>query len=152
MNCPLSTLNSQLSTLLLGMMCLMCCNEIQAQNQATYGYDLSGNRVRRVIELPLRSQSAEEPAEQKVFSEMLKDFTVRIYPNPTKGDLTVEIQQLPEGKTAEIRLYSMSGSLIQQKTVAGGAEHFNIGNQPAGIYLLRITAGDSSTEWKIIKQ
>jgi len=146
---------------------IMNCNEAQAQ--ATYGYDASGNRISRVITIVSKApaqpqqqsedtlqsqpQSTEEPAEQKVFNEMLKDFTVRIYPNPTKGDFTVEIQQLPEGKTATLRLYSASGKLIHHKNgFRGGAEHFNISHHPNGIYILRIVAGDSSTEWKIIKQ
>jgi hypothetical protein len=46
----------------------------------------------------------------------------------------------------------MSGNLILQRTNVLDTEHLNIGNQPDGIYILRISAGDSSTEWKIIKQ
>ena len=138
--------------LLSGMMCLMNCGQVQAQNPGTYGYDASGNRVSRVIVLALKSSKAEVTAEEKVYGETLKDFTVRIYPNPTKGALTVEIQQLPEGETAAVKLYSMSGKLIHHKAGVRHIEHFNIGNHPAGIYLLKITAGDSSTEWRIIKQ
>ena len=83
---------------------------------------------------------------------MLKDFSVKIYPNPTKGDLTVEIHNLPEGKAANLRLYDMSGSLILQKTEVRDTERLNISNRPDGIYILKITSGDSTTEWKIIKQ
>ena len=150
MNHPFSTLHSPLSTLLSGMICLICCG--QAQAQTTYGYDLSGNRISRSITLPSKSQHSEEPAEQKVLSEMLKDFTVRIYPNPTKGDLTVEIHRLPKGKNVTVNLYGISGKLILHKKNVRESVHLNIGNHPAGIYLLKIAAGDSSTEWKIIKQ
>lgn len=163
-----------LLTILFGIMCLT--GYAQSQDKVSYGYDLAGNRTSRVINYPSQSQSPplplqsteeavkeepvrepeeepeKEPEEQKIHSEMLEDFSVRIYPNPTKGELTVEMLQLPEGATATIRLFSMSGSLILQKTGISNIEHFNIGNQPAGIYLLRIAAGKSSTEWKIIKQ
>jgi len=140
--------------LLSGIMCLVFHDTAGAQ--VNFGYDAAGNRVNRVIDLSFRSQKAEEKVEEetkeKVHSEVLKDFSINIYPNPTKGDLTVEIQNLPEGKTANLRLYNMSGSLILQKTDISDKEHINISNQPSGIYIMRISAGDSSTEWKIVKQ
>ena len=166
--------NYILSAILSGMMCFLSYGQAQAQNQVTYGYDASGNRIKRVIVLPSKSPSppaetemeteakteteteaepkTEEQVEPKIFSEMLKDFSVRIYPNPTKGDLTVEIQSLPDENTATLRLYSMSGNLILQRTGVRNIETLNISNQAAGIYILKITSGDSSTEWKIIKQ
>ena len=127
-----------------------------AEAQVDFGYDSAGNRVNRVIRSSFKSQKAEEQSEEKstekIYSEVLKDFSIKIYPNPTKGDLTVEILNLPEGKTANLRLYDMSGRLILQKTGVRDTEHLNIGKSPDGIYILKISAGDSSTEWKIIKQ
>jgi hypothetical protein len=137
-----------------GILCLLCHNTAEAQ--VSFGYDAAGNRVNRVIDMQFRSQKAEEKVEEKVeqktHSEILKDFSIKIYPNPTKGDLTVEIMNLPEGKTANLRLYDMSGNLVLQKTNITDTEYLNISNRPNGIYLMRIAAGDSSTEWKIIKQ
>ena len=132
------------------VMCILC--RYTADAQVTFGYDASGNRISRVIRFPAKSPSFEDQAVEKVHIEILKDFSVRIYPNPTKGDLTVEILNLPEGKTANLRLYDMSGSLILQKTEVRDTEYFNISNRPDGIYILKITSEDSTTEWKIIKQ
>jgi len=131
---------------------LLCCRQTQAQ-AVTYGYDASGNRISRVITLASKAPKADTTDDENVYSEVLKDFSVNIYPNPTTGELTVEIEQLPEGKTASLRLYGLDGTLILQKTgLKGGSEHLNISNQPAGIYLMRISTQDSSTEWKIIKK
>ena len=164
MNSKLSIVNYQLSTILLGIVCFLCCDQVQSQNQVTFGYDLSGNRISRVIKLTsllrsteetneeLNEESTEEPVVQEIHSEMLKDFSVLIYPNPTKGELTVKIQGLSEEKTANLRLYSAVGSLILQKTGVYDTEHLNISNQPSGIYVLKIISGDSSTDWKIIKE
>ena len=136
------------------IMCFLCHNTAGAQ--VTFGYDAAGNRVSRVIKLPAKSPNVEkqyaEQSVQKVHNEMLKDFSVQIYPNPTKGDLTVEIQNIKDGKTANLRLYDMSGSFILQKTDVRNIECLNISNLPDGIYVLKITSGDSSTEWKIVKQ
>jgi YD repeat-containing protein len=130
---------------------VLCYNQVQAQ-AVTYGYDASGNRISRVITLPSKAPKAAPTAEEKIYSEVLKDFSVKIYPNPTKGELMVEIEQLPEGKTASLWLYSSQGKLILQRTgLHGGSERLNISNQPTGIYLMKIATQDSSTEWKIIK-
>jgi len=137
-----------------GFFIAVCMQALYSQNAVSYGYDASGNRISRVITLPPSKAPQAEPAsEEKVYSEVLKDFTVNIYPNPTKGELTVEIGQLPEGETASIWLYSLQGKIIMQKKgLRDGFEHLNIGNQPAGIYLMKIATKDSSTEWKIIKE
>ena len=133
---------------------VLCYCQAQAQAQAeTYGYDVSGNRIRRVITLPSQAPKAESTGEEKIYSEVLKDFSVNIYPNPTKGELTVEIGQLPKGKTAMLGLYSAQGKLIlQKKGLHDGSEYLNISNQPAGIYVMKIATQDSSTEWRIIKK
>jgi len=132
---------------------VLCCRQAQAQG-VSYGYDASGNRISRVITIPpLKAPKAAPPVEEKVYSEVLKDFSVKIYPNPTKGELTVEIGQLPEGKTASLWLYGLQGKLILQRTgLHDGSEHLNISHHPTGVYLMKIATQDSSTEWKIIKK
>ena len=135
-------------------MSLLCHNTAEAQ--VSFGYDSSGNRISRVINMSVRSQQIEEKSEkkieQKIHSEELKDFSIKIYPNPTKGDITFEIQNLPEGKTANMKLYDISGALVLQKTNIKDKEYLNISNWPEGVYIAKISAGDSTTEWKIIKQ
>jgi len=133
---------------------VFCFRQAQAQG-VSYGYDASGNRISRVITIPppLKSSKSEPTGEEQVYSEVLKDFTVKIYPNPTKGELTVEIGQLPEGKTASLRLYNLQGKLILQRTgLHDGSEHLNISHHPTGVYLMKIATKDASTEWKIIKK
>jgi len=141
--------------ILLGFFAMVCLQAVHSQNTVSYGYDAAGNRISRVITLStLRSSNEEQPkSEEEVYSEVLKDFTVKIYPNPTKGELTVDIAQLPKGKTASLRLYNAQGKFILQKTgLSGGSERLNISKQPKGIYLMKIATKDASTEWKIIKE
>ena len=141
--------------ILLGFFAMVCLQAVHSQNTVSYGYDAAGNRISRVITLSiLRSSNEEQPkSEEEVYSEVLKDFTVKIYPNPTKGELTVDIEQLPEGKTASLWLYNAQGKFILQKTgLSGGSERLNISKQPKGIYLMKIATKDASTEWKIIKE
>ena len=77
-----------------------------------------------------------------VYYEKILDYN--LYPNPTSGELTLEI---PEVQTAEIILYDLSGRLILRKPVKldHGATRFNLfeGAFPAtGVYILQIETDD----------
>ena len=129
------------------------CAMLQAQDKVTYRYDAAGNRISRTIVLAPRSAPAPAEDEQAaVYTEMLADIKLKIYPNPTDGLVKVEIQNLPEGRTADIWLYAMTGKLINTYKNVSSTVSINISNQPAGVYVMKITAGDYRTEWKIIKK
>ena len=87
-----------------------------------------------------------------VYSEMLSDIELKIYPNPTDGLLKVEIYNLPEDQKAHILLYNLSGTLISSFNEVSDFVNVNISGQPAGIYLMKIVAGEYQTEWRIIKK
>jgi hypothetical protein len=127
-----------------------------AQVTVGFGYDEAGNRINRVIDMPpaqapaLRADSAQsQPA---VYSEVISDLVVLIYPNPTDGLIRVEIQNLSPKETAEIALYQFSGKMIQRKRGISSFTEIDITGQPAGVYVLKIIAGEKQTEWKIIKK
>jgi len=139
-------------TILLGFFATICLPLLHSQDRIRFGYDSAGNRISRTIEFdPLRSSSNEEE-EPPVYSEMLSNIELKIYPNPTDGLLKVEILNLPEDQTADILLYDLAGKLITSHRKAGDFTEINIGGQPAGIYLMKIVAGKYQTEWRIIKR
>jgi hypothetical protein len=144
-------------TTLLGFFVLVCI-QVHSQNRVTYGYDNAGNRVSRTITIaPLQPAPALAPAQKgdpegEVYSEVLSGIQIHIYPNPTDGLLKVEILNLPEGQPAELRLYNLSGRLLSTQQAVGETTPVDISDQPAGIYVLKITAGQYRTEWRIIKK
>ncbi len=141
-----------IKTILLGFFAGVCLQTLHSQDRILYGYDAAGNRISRTIELSSRSAPAPEEEEPTVYSEILSEIELKIYPNPTDGLLKVEIYNLPVEQAAEIRLYSLSGALV---TTLGGITDsvtIDISNQPAGTYVMKIVAGDKQTEWKIIKR
>ena len=126
---------------------------LHAQDTIAYRYDAAGNRISRTIVMSSRSAPAPPVEEQPVvYTEVFSDIQLKIYPNPTDGLLKVEISNLPEGQTAEIWLYSMSGQLITSFKDVNDAVSINISGQPAGVYVMNIVAGEYRTEWKIIKR
>jgi hypothetical protein len=125
---------------------------LYAQSVA-YGYDSAGNRISRTIVIStLRSAKMEKQEETAVHSEMLKDLEVRIYPNPTDGLLKVEVLNMKENQSAAISLYDLSGKLILSRDKISNSTELDISNNNPGTYILRIFAGESRTEWKIIKK
>lgn len=123
--------------------------------QVTYSftYDASGNRLSRVI--PLKSAhiiGKDTLANQlKTFDDVIGKQSVRIYPNPTKGNLKVELPNL-ENRNITLQVYSAQGALIQNTVVTDTFTLIDLNSQVAGIYILRISIGELSAEWKIIKE
>lgn len=72
----------------------------------SYAYDEAGNRVKR--EIVLQTRAAEESTNES-YSEMLNDRDIRIYPNPTEGQLTVEITG--DG-ACRFDIYNISGQQV----------------------------------------
>jgi YD repeat-containing protein len=139
-------------TVWLGIFATVCLQSLHSQNKVSYGYDSAGNRVSRTIEVVRSSQGTVEEEPPVVYSEMLSDIELKIYPNPTEGLLNIEIYNLPEGQTANIWLYNLSGNLITSFKDVSDSVSMNISGQPAGIYLMKIMAGEYQTEWRIIKK
>ena len=139
--------------LLLCLFLIILFPTLQSQDKVTYRYDAAGNRISRTISISPRSTAVEEDEEEQldVYSEIFSDITLKIYPNPTTGLLKVEIYNLPEYQMATIWLYSMSGQLITNINNVSNNADIDISGQPAGVYVMRIIAGEFQTEWKIIK-
>jgi hypothetical protein len=127
---------------------------IDGKSQSTFkfSYDSSGNRISRTI--PLKSAHIDSldqlVSEPKTFDDLVGDRPIKIYPNPTKGMLKVEIP-IADEVTARLNIYSSQSSLIKDLPVIGTFTEIDLSDQPAGMYILRIHIGDLFSEWKIIK-
>ena len=126
-----------------------------AQDRIGYSYDAAGNRVKREIVMPAPKAMAKQQtfaADGQTFTDMLRDHTVKIYPNPTEGGLQVSISGLTVTDTATLEVYTSQGAQVLTENARTGHVDINSSNQPAGVYLLRITINNHSTTWKIIKK
>jgi len=125
-----------------------------SQNKVSYAYDAAGNRTNRTIVMQSKSiaQPDEETDNNRALSETLNDINVNIYPNPTEGRIRVDIENLPEGETFNLNLYSLSGHLIVSKKSIASSTEINISGHQKGVYILKIIIGKQQTEWKIIKK
>jgi len=120
-----------------------------------YEYDDSGNRKERkliLLKTDMVAQQTEYSQEQeKVFEEELNGFNIKIFPNPTKGNLTVQVTCLGE-RVGQIMVFNSLGVLIMDKKIATHSESINLIDQPSGIYFMTILVDGNTTQWKIIKE
>jgi hypothetical protein len=121
------------------------------QNNFEFGYDNAGNRISRTI-VTLKSATVQDgltainPIEEKIGFT-----TTRIYPNPTKGILHLEIST-EINQSAYCTVHDINGKLILKNNSFQNQTDVNLSLHPAGIYILRVFIGTDSKEWKVIKE
>jgi hypothetical protein len=121
--------------------------------QATYTYDAGGNRIQRVIILP-NPTVYQAPAnnESTPIDDVVSDFDIKIYPNPTKGELSVGIIGFLSSIEGEVLLFDLKGNVLIRKTIKSSLEQLDLGNYPSGTYIMKIRIGEEMVDWKIIKE
>jgi hypothetical protein len=125
----------------------------------TYGYDASGNRTSRTfvykrsakISKDTLSYNSIEKKKNSEIKEMLGTSAITVYPNPTKGLLTVNIP-LTENDVARVTLYDIQGKSIMDYKNPGTSTDIDLTGLPSGFYLLRISLNNKPLTWKIIKE
>lgn len=132
------------------IMATFVCN---GQNYS-FHYNARGHRDSRIL-----LKSATIPADSLMAKELKKPIDdqiglqkTRIYPNPTKGLLRIDLPALTE-QEAIIRLHDSNGRMIIQQTAVEQNNEINLSSYPTGIYIMSIQIGrNDRKEWKIIKE
>lgn len=128
-------------------------NIILAQNKVCYSYDKAGNRIDRTICLKSVETTADSVRIAKTpITENLSEMAITLYPNPTKGQVTVKITNMPDNTQGEITLHDLTGRLMIRQNSIQESTLIDLSAHPLGIYVLRIRAGDKVSEWKVIKE
>ncbi len=80
-----------------------------------------------------------------------KEMSLNIYPNPTSGNLTIDLGT--EQENVEVKILNISGQIVyNQKYESTGTINYNI-EGPAGIYFVNVISGDGKMQTrKIVKQ
>jgi len=86
-------------------------------------------------------------------SHLLLEDDVRIFPNPTHGDVNIEIPKSIDAGNARVEVYNTLGKRVHTETYtisAKGKFHFNMGDRAPGIYFARLTIGDQQLVKRIV--
>lgn len=79
------------------------------------------------------------------------NFNLKIYPNPTNDQLTIEYSTLQECRPV-VTLNDVYGKIILQTDLTSTKQNIDISALPAGVYLLKFVCGEQTDVRKIVKQ
>lgn len=117
---------------------------------ARYTYDSAGNRVSREI---IIGEAGDEPQDIAAsLIDVVASQAVRIYPNPTDGNLTISIDDYEESDQASFIIYDLSGVIVYDSKATGQASSVDISDCQSGIYILTIMINGNQSSWRIIKK
>ena len=148
--------------LVFGLISFLCLSKAFSQ-EIKYEYDENGSRVLRDVIILKKTNNSlvyqdsvnkniDSTLEQtKVIEASFAGNNVKIYPNPVKYDLIVEIENI-SGKKAEINVCDVFGKSIEKIQVIDNRTLIDFSQKAMGTYLLKMTIDNKSDVWKIIKK
>lgn len=86
---------------------------------------------------------------------VLTSTALKVQPNPTRGQVEVilpEAMAAAEPREGRLALYDVKGQLVRSTTFTGPSTTLQIGELPAGVYLIRYTNGVTVLAAKVIIQ
>lgn len=120
-----------------------------------FTYDETGNRIQRNV-IVLRSGTTSKlnasGKEKDIYDANLGEQKVVIYPNPTQGQILVDIQGNLKDLSTTLSLFDLNGRLLICKPQVSSTICLDLSIYHSGVYILKITSGDKTSEWKIIKE
>jgi len=78
---------------------------------------------------------------------------IMVYPNPTAGIFTIELNGVSKKSKILVEIYSLQGDKILNKDLTGEIKHiFSLSERPVGIYFVRIVTDATAKTVKVIRQ
>lgn len=143
---------------------------VKSQNVFEFTYDENGNRIRREM-IPLRiinpndttnadsTNNANNTAQNNLsgndstqYTSHLGDQEIKIYPNPTSGELKMEISNFVTGSSGFITVVDLTGRLIYQSNTVSASNIINLSSALVGNYILKVILDGRSKEWVVVKE
>lgn len=114
-----------------------------------HGYITQAGQYCQVPSNPIVVNPNEKSTEQPAIAATDQSF--RVYPNPTSGKFTVELEDQLVSKSLTVGVYGTTGGLILSKEVSGIKKfEITLEGRPAGVYFIRVIAEGAVHTGKII--
>ena len=127
------------------------------QRQIQMEYDDAGNRIsQKIVYLPSRSRAIQTPDSTSnttgYTNEKIGEYEIRVYPNPTKGVLKVQILGMDSEQNSSLCLFNSKGTLLIQQNLEEQEGTLDLSLNPSGVYILTVLVNGIQKEFKIIKE
>jgi hypothetical protein len=93
-----------------------------------------------------------QPTDSVVIKETIGERTIKVFPNPTRGALGIEIQGGDPKHEIRLMIYSGAGAVLYNQPATEGLNPIDMTQYPQGWYILRVVAGTEKREYKIVKE
>lgn len=117
-----------------------------------FTYDADGNRTERNLIVLKSAKASVEGKKPKALEDSLGNKKILLYPNPTHGEVRVDLDSYDTQSPTTYYLYSIGGKMLSTQKQPGGSFTVDLSNYANGTYILKIQVGNNATQWKIIKQ
>lgn len=87
--------------------------------------------------------------EDEISALFVDELDVKIYPNPTNGQFTVDIAT---AKTVNLTIYNIQGLQVYNNQNVSGKIELDLSEQSQGIYLIKMVSGTDIKVERIVKQ
>lgn len=122
-------------------------------DRISFTYDDAGNRISRQREIIINTRSVigENSDTKKSYEDSISVSKIVIYPNPTYGQLRIDIIGCPSFEGSFISLYNLSGQQIETWKELSESTTIDISDYKPATYILKISVTNKVSTWKIIK-
>lgn len=117
------------------------------EEEETLAAELNENNPNKIM-----NALAGENEVSEIYDETIANSTISIYPNPTKGELLIQVSNLDGSQKNYYALYALNGTTVYNKMNLKANNKLDLSNKPKGTYLLKIYLDSKQSVWKIIKE
>ena len=153
-----------MKTLILALTLLLSIST-KSQVQYLFGYDAAGNRISRMgIILNKATQNVDTTGNvlsdsclynneaKQQYQANIEDYVITVYPNPTTGELKIDISNFEEGTKGSIFITDIQGKYIYKTDVIYDKNIINLNYVASGQYLMRIVINNKNHEFFVFKE
>ena len=83
---------------------------------------------------------------------LIAEDDVKVYPNPNYGLFIVSMPDSVRKSNSTYKLYDIESQLITEGALGKYETEIDVGNKPAGVYLLKIINGEDVISKIVLKQ
>ena len=122
-----------------------------AQTVYTFGHDKGGNIIQRsCTSKVIKAQRAFLHDSTSIDSS--GNIKITVAPNPTKGLVMVQMENIKSFSTCTWQLFDYSGKIVLNGVSENNPFQFDLTSEPVGIYILKTTTSDIVKSFKIVKE
>ncbi len=140
--------------LIIALLALIGHIAVAQTNKYLFTYDNAGNRIGSTLTLKSAQLSSQPDSVfyQEELNARFETLKLKLYPNPTKGNIALEIQQYNEDMNFKIEVLDANGKKLQRIKVNSDVTNMNLNNYASGLYFLKLISGKQYRILKVIKQ